>query len=178
MRELSCERLFFVDETGSNITFSRPTAWGMRGERVVSQRPARKGANVTVIAALSLDGVVADHAFEGALKGESFEAWVGDHLVQHLSPGDIVFFDNLSVHKRASALAMIEAVGAEARFLPPYSPDMNPIELAWSKLKAHLRGAAARTVDALRDAIASAFEAITPDDAMAWFAHAGWHHVD
>lgn len=144
-----------------------------RGERVVDAVPENWGENVTTIGALGLDGVRAAMHFEGALDGAAYEVFITEVLVPELREGDVVFLDNLSVHKNAEAIKAILAAKAAVEFLPPYSPDLNPIEHLWSKLKALVRGAKARTLEALERAISAAFAAVTKDDAEGWFEHCG-----
>ena len=128
----------------------------------------------TLIAGLRLDGVVAPMVLDGAINGDWFEAYVAYVLAPAVRPGDIVAMDNLSSHKRAAARAIIEARGAELRFLPPYSPDFNPIEMAFSKLKALLRKAAERTVDGLWSAIGRLVDVFTPSECANYFSAAGY----
>jgi transposase InsO family protein len=130
----------------------------------------------TLTAAVRLDGVPpsACLAFDGATDSACFEAYVGECLAPTLRPGDIVVMDNLACHKAAEVRRLIEAAGAEVRLLPPYSPDLNPIERLFSKLKAHLRTAAARTFDGLIDAIGDALRAVRPGDIAGWFRHSGY----
>jgi transposase len=144
-----------------------------RGERVVDAVPENWGENVTTIGALGLEGVRAAMHFEGALDGAVYEVFITEVLVPELREGDVVFLDNLSVHKNAEAIRAILAAKAMVEFLPPYSPDLNPIEQLWSKLKALVRGAKARTLEALEQAISAAFAAVTSDDAEGWFEHCG-----
>jgi Transposase and inactivated derivatives len=144
------------------------------GERVVESTPGTSGPRYTVVATLSLDGVRAPWVFAGAMDGVAFRAYVQHELGPDLEPGDIVVLDNLSAHKDAEARAMIEARGAKLLFLPPYSPDLNPIELCWAAVKRALRAAKARTFDALVEELRQALLAITPDLADSWFAHCGY----
>jgi transposase len=147
-----------------------------RGERVVDSVPENWGQNVTTIGALGLDGVRAAMHFEGALDGAVYEVFITEVLVPELREGDVVLLDNLSVHYNAEAIKAILSAKATVEFLPPYSPDLNPIEQLWSKLKALVRGAKARTLEALEVAISAAFAAVTKDDAEGWFEHSGcWH---
>jgi transposase len=111
---------------------------------------------------------------EGAMDGAAFEVYVEQVLAPTLRQGDVVFMDNLSFHKAPRILTLIEAVGAHLEFLPPYSPDLNPIELCWAKIKTALRAAKARTFEGLLDALDAAFGSITKKDAKAWFAHCGY----
>jgi transposase len=128
----------------------------------------------TLVAGLRLDGMVAPMVLDGPINGDWFEAYVAHVLARTLRPGDIVVMDNLSSHKRAAARAIIEARGAELRFLPAYSPDFNPIEMAFSKLKALLRKAAARTVDGLRSAIGRLVDIFTPQECANYFSADGY----
>jgi transposase len=128
----------------------------------------------TLIAGLRLDGMVAPMVLDGPINGDWFEAYVSQILLPTLRPGDVVIMDNLSSHKRASVQEMIEAKGARLRFLPPYSPDFNPIEMAFSKLKALLRKVAERTVDGLWTAIGRFVDVFTPQECANYFAAAGY----
>lgn len=145
-----------------------------RGQRLVAAIPRNHGPNVTCLAALTATGVGPSLVFAGALDGDLFARWVEAHLVPTLRPGQLVILDNLSVHKHAGAREAIEAAGCQLRFLPAYSPDFNPIELVFSQLKAHLRKTGARALDALMDAIGVGLNAVTADDALACFRHAGY----
>jgi transposase len=128
----------------------------------------------TLVAGLRLSGMVAPMVLDGPINGDWFEAYVRHVLAPTLRPGDVVIMDNLSSHKRAAARRLIEAAGAELRFLPPYSPDFNPIEMAFSKLKALLRRAAERTVQGLWDAIGRLIDLITPNESANFFTAAGY----
>lgn len=144
------------------------------GERAEDDQPARWGDNVSLVGAIGLCGLRTLMTLDGAVDGDAFLAFVQYFLVPQLQPGDIVVMDNLSVHKRAGIREAIEAAGAELRYLPPYSPDFNPIEECWSKLKSILRSVGARTRDTLEVAIANAMSTVTATDAVGWFAHAGY----
>lgn len=130
-----------------------------------------------MIGALRVEGPSACVSIEGPTDTEIFEAYVREALCPTLHPGDVVILDNLSPHKGARSLALIAKVGAEVRFLPAYSPDLNPIEPMWSKVKANLRKLESRTQPGLQDAIASSFETITSQDARNWFAHCGYSFI-
>jgi transposase len=166
--------LVFVDETGTNLAMTRRYGRAKRGARVVGQVPRNPGPNVTLLAAMDREGLLGELTLTGATDGDAFEAYVTRVLVPHLWPGDLVIWDNLSAHKRARARIWVESAGAQVLFLPPYSPDFNPIELAFSKLKAALRRAGARTRAELDQAITAALGTITSQDAQAWFAHCGY----
>ncbi len=145
-----------------------------RGERLHSPIPHGHWRTTTLVAGLRLGGIDAPMVIDGPINGESFLAYVRQVLVPTLRPGDIVIMDNLGSHKGAAVRQAIEAAGADLAFLPPYSPDFNPIENAFSKLKTLLRKAAARTRDALWDAVGTALNAFTPDECQNYFAAAGY----
>jgi transposase len=145
-----------------------------RGERVVGAVPQNYGANVTMLAALSLQGVGAVMTVDGATDAAVFHAYVEHVLCPTLVPGDVVIMDNLRAHKVAGIRERIEACGARLIYLPPYSPDLSPIEPCWSKLKALLRTAQARTREALDAAIPQVLAAVTASDARGWFRHCGY----
>ena len=167
-------KLYFIDESGTHLGLTRLYGRAAPGERVVEATPGYSGPHYTVIAALSLQGVSAPFVFEGNTNAPAFETYVAALLVPQLRPKDIVILDNLSAHKTDVIRTLIEACGATVEFLPPYSPDLNPIEKCWSKVKAWLRKAKARTFDALVDALADALRAVSKKDAAAWFAHCGY----
>lgn len=167
-------RLVFVDESGINLALTPTRARAPRGERVVDDVPQGRWETYSVIAGLRCSGVVAPMMLPGAMNAESLLAWVQTELAPTLRPGDIVIWDNLSIHKDPEVVAAIHTTGARVEFLPPYSPEFNPIEEAWSKVKSFLRVAKARTVDVLVDALGAAFTAITASDCLGWFAHAGY----
>lgn len=167
-------RLKFIDESGAHPGLTRLFGRAAPGRRVVEATPGDSGPHYTVVAALSLTGVQAPWLFAGAMDTLAFETYVQQALVPALRRGDIVLSDNLSAHKSAAARAAIEARGARLEFLPPYSPDLNPIEQCWAKVKEALRAAKARRWDDLVTALRDALRSITPEDAAAWFAHCGY----
>lgn len=167
-------RLFCIDEAGSTIAMTRDRAWAPRGEGIEDVIPRNRGRVTTMIGALTLDGLTAMMTVEGGTDADVFEAYVEHVLVPELQLGDIVMLDNLGAHKTRRVRDLVEAAGARLWFTPPYSPEFNPIELAWSKLKAFLKTAKARTRQALDTAIAMAMDLITPGDAQAWFRHSGF----
>lgn len=144
------------------------------GQRLVEATPAYSGKHYTVVAALSLRAVSATSVLEGGMGGDAFTAYVEQVLAPSLRPGDIVVWDNLHVHKNPHVHHLIAARGAHLEFLPPYSPDWNPIELGWAKVKASLRTRKARSFDELVEALDTAFGSITRQDRKAWFAHCGY----
>lgn len=163
----------FIDETGSNLAMARHYARALKGRRAVDRVPHQRGGPITVIGALTANGACAFMSVEGGTDKLVFQAYVDDVLVSELQPGDIVVLDNLGAHKCDGVRQSIEAAGCTLVFQSPYSPDLNPIEMAWSKIKAFLRGARARTRDALDLALAWAMELVSPDDALGWFQHCG-----
>lgn len=167
-------RLVFLDESGATITLARRYGRAPRGERSHGSAPRNYGQNLTLVAALSLNGLDAPMLLDGAMDGRAFGRYVETFLVPVLRPGQVVVLDNLSVHKQAPIQAAIEAAGCEVLFLPSYSPDFNPIEQAFSKIKAYIRRVGARTQEALETAIATAIDLITPSDAYGYFQHAGY----
>jgi transposase len=169
------EKLKFLDESGTNLGMTRRYGRAAPGERVVEGTPGHSGPHYTLVAALSWTGISAPWIFEGAMDAAAFRAYVEQELGPSLEPGDLVILDNLPAHKDAEARSLIEACGAHLLFLPPYSPDFNPIELCWALVKKALRTAKARTLDALVEALRKALLAITPDLADNWFAHCGYY---
>jgi len=167
-------RLKFIDESGANLGLTRAFGRAAPGERICEATPGVSGAHYTVIAALGLKEISATWLLEGAMTGEAFDVYVEQILCPTLRKGDLIFIDNLNVHKSARARALIEARGARMEFLPPYSPDFNPIEQCWSKIKTVLRERKARTFDELVEALCVAFESISAKDARAWFAYCGY----
>lgn len=145
-----------------------------RGERVVERVPHGHWKTTTVLAAVRLSGPTAAATLDGATDADCFRAYVREVLAPTLGPGDVVVMDNLSAHKAPGVREAVEAARARVVYLPPYSPDLNPIENMWSKVKAFLRSAAARTADALADAIDQALAAVTPDDCRGFFRHCGY----
>ena len=149
----------------------------LRGQRLRCGAPHGHWRTTTVIGSVRVDGTTACMAIEGATDTAVFRAFVRDVLVPTLRPGDVVVMDNLIPHKNQKTIALIEAAGATALFLPPYSPDLNPIELMWSKVKAALRAAEARTHEGLLVALTSALDSISASDARNWFAHCGYNFI-
>jgi transposase len=168
------EHVIFVDETGSHIDMARPYAWAPRGQRAHAAKPRNRGRAVTLIGAMGVTGLVATMTVEGGTDGEVFRSYVDQVLVPQLRPGQVVLMDNLKAHKVPGIREAIEAVPATLRYLPPYSPDLSPIELGWSKVKTVLRTRAARTREALELAWTEALVTVTASDARHWFAHCGY----
>jgi transposase len=169
-----CPHLKFIDESGAHLGMTRLYGRAAPGDRVVEATPGFSGPHYTFVATLGVTGVRAPWVFEGAMNREAFETYVQHVLAPTLRRGDVVLIDNLSAHKSAQARALIEARGARLEFLPPYSPDLNPIEQCWAKVKQALRAAKARTWGELLAALAPALRSVTPKDACAWFEHCGY----
>ncbi len=167
----------FIDESGAKTNMTRLRGRALRGERVYASNPHGHWHTTTMISSIRLDGSAACMAIDGATDTEVFRAYVRHVLCPSLHPGDIVIMDNLSPHKSPQTLTLIEAEGAQALFLPAYSPDLNPIEKMWSKVKESLRAAEARTQPALVEAIGEALAKVTPQDAMNWFASCGYSFI-
>ncbi|MGE5754142.1 MAG: IS630 family transposase [Planctomycetaceae bacterium] len=174
---IDSSRLVFLDESGATTAMTRRYGRAPRGQRVDAAVPHGHWKVVTLTAAVRLGGVGACLAFDGATDTACFETYVDACLVPTLKPGDILLRDNLPCHKTAEVQRLLRSAGAEVRYLPAYSPDLNPIEKLFSKLKALLRSAAARTVDALIEAIGDALRAVTPGDIVGWFEHCGYRYV-
>ena len=143
-------------------------------KRVYGSVPKNWGDNVTLCAGLTRNGLIAPLRIDGAMNGDIFEAYIEQFVVPELQPGDIIVMDNLSAHKRLDIAKIIAGAGAQLVYLPPYSPDLNPIEMIWSKVKSVLRKLAARTLDALDEAIVLALRSVSPNDAAGCFRHAGY----
>jgi transposase len=172
--EVDPERLVFVDEMGVHTSLAPLYGYSRKGERVHLQVPRNRGTNTTLLASMTLGGMGETMAVEGSTNQEVFEAYVEHALAPTLQAGQVVIMDNLSAHKPARVRNLIESRGCELVYLPAYSPDFNPIEEAFSKIKGILRQAGARTKDALVDLLGEALSAISVQDARGYFEHAGY----
>ena len=164
----------FIDETWIKTNMTRGYGRAPRGRRLVAAVPHGHWKTSTVVAALRCDGISAASVFDGAINGDAFLAFVEQALVPTLKSGDVVIMDNLGSHKVAGVRAAIEAAGASLLFLPAYSPDLNPIEMAFAKLKALLRARAIRTVEALWNALKPLIDCFTPDECANYLRHDGY----
>jgi transposase len=171
MRELLAKHLVFIDETGLNLALTRLSARSRRGKRATGSRPHKRGKNVSLIGAMSLDGMIAQVSLVGSTDGLTFEAFVATKLVPQLWKGACVVMDNCSIHKGAAVEALLAEAGARLIYLPPYSPEFSPIENCWSKLKLILRSLSPRSYAHLAQAIEEAFAQVSPEDIRAWFTH-------
>jgi transposase len=166
--------VIFIDETWAKTNMTRVRGRALRGQRLIDKTPHGHWQTTTLIAALGCQGIRCSTVVDGAVNGDVFTAFVRQVLVPALQPGDIVVMDNLSSHKSERVRALIEAAGASLRFLPPYSPDLNPIENVFSKIKQLLRGLACRTRETLWHAMQRVLDAITASDSANCFRHAGY----
>jgi transposase len=172
--DLDPERLVFIDETWASTNMARQRGRAPKGERLLAAIPHGHWKTTTFVAGLRLSGMMAPMVLDGPINRDAFQAYVDQVLVPELKPGDIVIMDNLSSHKGARVREAIETAGATLLYLPPYSPDLNPIENAFAKLKALLRKAAARSVDSLWTAIGRVIDLFTPSECVNYFKAAGY----
>lgn len=172
--QLDIARLVFIDEAGAKTNMTRLYGRSIKGERAYDHAPHGHWCTTTMISSIRFNGETACMAVDAAASGDVFRAYVEQVLVPTLRAGDIVVLDNLSAHKDRRSAQRIEDAGAQVLFLPPYSPDLNPIEKMWSKVKQLLRGAKARTQEALVEAIGVALGCVTEADARGWFASCGY----
>src|SRR5215203_4953096 len=172
-------RLVFVDESGFNTSMTRLRARAPKGKRAYGKVPRNRGKNTTLIAAITLEGAMGESmTVEGATDALAFEAYVEHFLAPSLCEGQVVVLDGLGAHRTEKVRELVQARGADLVFLPSYSPDFNPIEEAFSKIKQFVRKAGARVREALVEAIGRALATVTPEDAAGWFAHAGYWPQD
>jgi len=164
----------FLDETGANTRMTRLYGRSLKGRRCLAKAPGGHWQTTTFIGALRSQGLVAPLVLDGPMTGPAFRAWVEQALVPVLQPNDIVIMDNLRVHKVADVVSTIEAAGATVRYLPPYSPDYNPIEQVFAKLKSLLRKEAARTRESLWSAVGNLLNRFTPMECERYIRHAGY----
>lgn len=166
--------MVFIDETGVNLSLTRLYGRAQRRQRARGAVPKNYGESVTLIGAIDENGLVAALTFRGATDTAAMKVFITEILLPELKPGDCVVWDNLAVHKTRVVRELFREAGVELLFLPPYSPDLNPIELCWSKLKTYLRSVGARTYEALSEAISAAIKLITATDAQNWMRHCGY----
>jgi transposase len=167
-------RVVFVDESGAKTNMTRLYGRAIAGQRATDDTPSGHWCTTTMISSVRLDGSTACMVVDGATTKDIFEAYIEQILLPTLKAGDIVVLDNLSAHKSQHARELIHSVGAELWYLPAYSPDLNPIEKMWSKIKSILRRLKARTEEALINAVAKALDAITANDVKGWFESCGY----
>jgi transposase len=174
MPGLDPKKLVFIDETGANTKMTRRYGHAPVGQRVVGRVPYGHWKTTTFVAALRSEGLVAPMVIDGAMNGDPFVAYTRQVLAPTLVAGDIVVMDNLASHKRAAAVRAIEEAGCTVAYLPPYSPDYNPIELAFAKIKARLRAAELRTIDKVEDFFGTVHDHFTKDECQNYIRHAGY----
>lgn len=178
-QRFDARRLVFVDESGFHTSMARLYARAPKGKRAHGKVPRNRGKNTTLIAAITLRGAMGESmTVEGATDAETFEAYVEHFLAPSLSEGQVVVLDGLGAHRTQKVRELIEQRGADLVFVPSYSPDLNPIEEAFSKIKALVRKEGARVREVLVEAIGRALAAVTQEDAAGWFAHAGYRPQD
>ena len=164
----------FLDESGTKSNLTRRRGRAPVGQRLVAKVPHGHWQSSTIISAIRLSGPFAPAVFDGPADTDTFRAYVEQVLAPNLRPGEIVVMDNLSAHKAPGIESAIQAVGASVLYLPPYSPDFNPIEAMWSKVKSHLRSAAARTFETICNAVADALTRVTTTDCQGYFQNCGY----
>lgn len=172
--QIDARRLIFIDETWAKTNMTRLRGRAARNERLIDKSPHGHWQTTTLIAALGITGVRCSTVVDGAVNGDIFEAFIEHVLVPELKRGDVVVMDNLSSHKRQRTRELIETAGAELAYLPPYSPDLNPIEMIFSKIKQLLRSLAYRTRDALWQSMQTVLDAVTARDSVNCFKHCGY----
>ncbi len=171
------KRLVFIDETWAKTNMAPLRGWGPRGQRLIGKAPLGRWRTLTFVAALRWDRIDAPCLFDGPMNGQKFLAYVESFLVATLQPGDIVILDNLGSHKGKAVRRAIRATGAKLLFLPPYSPDLNPIEQAFAKLKHWLRQAQARSIEQTYEAIGKVLKRFKPQECAAYLANSGYASV-
>lgn len=174
---MNLEHLVFIDETWAKTNMTRPRGRAPKGERLLASVPHGHWKTTTFLAGLRSTGLTAPLVVDGAINGDIFLGWVREHLAPMLRQGDIVVMDNLSAHKVTGVREAIAAVGARVLYLPPYSPDLNPIELVFSKFKWLLKSASARTVDSLWSMCGSLIDAFTETECRNCFRHCGYRYT-
>lgn len=176
--QIEAERFVFVDEMGSNTSLYPLCAWSVSGERALCSVPRNRGKNTTLVASMSIEGMGPALAIEGSTNAEVFETYVEEFLAPSLEPGQAVVMDNLNIHKSERVRELVEEAGCELLYLPTYSPDLNPIEPAFAKIKGMLRKAEARAREILVEALGLAISAVSADDACGFFEHCGYRRAD
>jgi transposase len=171
---LPADRFVFLDESGANLTLARRYGRAPRGERCPGRAPRNYPTNLTLLASCTTAGIGPSLLLDGPVDGAAFQIYLERVLVPTLTPGQIVVMDNLNVHKQEAVRTAIRQAGCHPLYLPSYSPDFDPIELAFSQIKAYLRRVGVRTQDTLETAIAAAIDLVTPSDATGYFRHCGF----
>ena len=172
--EKDVNKLVFIDESGVNVNMTRRYGRACHKDRVVDEAPFSTPKSTTILSSIRLDGSAIFTTYSGGTTGERFLSYLRDVLLPTLKEGDIIVMDNLRTHHIAEVRTLVEGSGMELLYLPPYSPDFNPIEMMWSKIKSILRKLKHRTVETLVDAIPKAFQTVSPKDCLGWFRKAGY----
>lgn len=175
-RTLAVDKLVFLDEAGMNLSMTTAYARAPSGERAVEYRPSTRTKKTSIIGAMTHQGMVALGTVEGSFNGVRFQSWITETLLPLLEPGTAIVWDNVPFHLSAAVRMAVEAAGCRLLKMPPYSPDLNPIEECWSKLKYLVRRAKARTQEALTSALEDAVTLLAPSDFDGWTRHAGYGH--
>jgi len=173
IKSIDINKLIFIDESGANQNMILNYGRSLSGQKVYDERPTSRSKRVSTVGAMSSSGMKASMCFEGTLNRKTFTTFLSQILLPELKKDDVVVMDNASVHHHRSIVELIESKGARVLYLPPYSPHLNPIENAWSKMKHILRQLKARSIDTLYDAWSQAIDSITPSDAKGYFMNAG-----
>ena len=171
--QIEAKKIVFLDESGSNINMTRLYGRAQGKNRVVDNAPFSKPQNITILSSIRLDGTTKYVVYQGGTTGDRFLTYLKESLIPTLHEGDIVVMDNLRTHHIAEVRQIIEGAKCQLMYLPPYSPDYNPIEMMWSKVKSVLRKLKARTIESLKEAIIEAMSMVTPDDCLGWFKKSG-----
>jgi len=176
MAQIHPQRLVFLDESGFNLAMHCPYGWSARGQRIEEAIPFQRGVNFSVLGALDLEGMVATFQKEGSIKRVDLESFLKQDLLPRLEPGAVLVLDNARSHHGGAIDKIVQAAGCCVLYLPPYSPDFNPIELAWAWIKRFVRQLAPRDVASRLTAIQSAIESLPPEFGESWFRKAGVQH--
>jgi transposase len=174
LADMPVRRLVFIGESSANTALAKLRGWGPKGQRLRSSVPCGRWQTVTMICGIRHDGACAPGLIDGPMDGPAFLAYLEQQLLPELEAGDVLVMDNLSTHKVAGVAELCGRFGVEVLYLPPYSPDLNPIENLWSKVKAFLRKLAARSLLSLSCGMAEALDAVTPQECQGYFRHAGY----
>ena len=174
MDDMNASDLIFIDETGATLNMTTNYARAAAGKRISMPAPANRGTNISIIGAISTTGVEAALYGEWSTNGDIFETFIGTQLLPVLSKSSVVIMDNVKFHGSEKVKDLVDSVGAKIIFLPPYSPDLNPIEPMWSKLKNILRREEPRTFNEFKKSIKTAFQAVTENDLIGWYEHCGY----
>lgn len=172
--EIDLDNLIFIDESGTKLGETSDYAYAQSGQRVSSAEPKNKGNNISIISAIGLSGVIAAMFCSCTFDSRAFECFIERHLLPSLRPGHILILDNVSFHKSNAIKESLNRLGVRIVFLPPYSPELNPIENMWSKIKSYLRSKMIKTIKDFQFHLKTALESVTQEDCEGWFSHCGY----